>query len=254
MKSIVLAALIFAITPLYAVPPTGTALRKAPDDLPGPWIPGRSIIRDYKTLSHQLKEKLKADLQTAAMNPIDIAKKYRLSEKALRSLRKKDAPRTHRTYLRPKQTKKLVQRYGRNKHWLQNRTEQEGAFDLSLSKNQFQYIKKLYKDQQQKAAQAPLKAQAKKAPQTAKPQAKAVHTVAYMPPGEPLPKDLEHVPWQQFLPFYSADAHIPLSPDLRRPARAQPQRGVKRPHDAGAHTQHMQPQQPKPPKRRRVDP
>lgn len=70
-----------------------------------------------------------------------------------------------------------------------------------------------------------------------------------------LPKDLEQVQWKKFLPLYDPKSRIPLPPNLRSPARAElQQRGVKRPHDAGAHTQHMQPKQPKPPKRRRLNP
>lgn len=252
MRSIILAAFILATTPLCAVPPLGTTLQNAPSDLPGPWIPGKSRIRDYKTLSDQLKEKLKADLQTIYINPIDVAKKYHLSEEALRPLRKKYGARAHYTYLRQKQITPLIQRYGRDKEWLQHRTNQEGAFDLGLSMNQFKRIKKLYQEQQQKAAQMPSRTHAQKTHQPAKPQAKAAHTDAHMKPDNALPKDLEQVQWKKFLPLYDPKAHIPLPPNLRRPALVESQqRGVKRPHDTGTH---MQPKQPTPPKRRRLNP
>ena len=235
MQSIVLAAFILATTPLCAVPPLGTTLQNAPSDLPGPWIPGKSRIRDYKTLSDQLKNSLKADLESGHMSPLDIAKKYHIAENALSLFGKNHGVpvQSFRSYSKPEQTKKLVQRYGLNKHWLQRRTKQEGAFDLGISKRRFQYISTLYEEQQKKAAQMPSRTHAQKAHQPAEPQAKAAHTGAHMKPDNALPQNLKQAP-------YDRDSGIPLLPTPRLPARAQPQgpqRVTKRTHGAGTHTQ-----------------
>ena len=252
MSSIVLAAFILATTPLCAVPPVGTTLKNAPSDLPGPWIPGKSNIRDRATLSDKLKNSLKADLAEGSSTVADIAKKYHISEKTLRSFRETYGGCTLSGRLEPANIQPLIEHYGRNKGWLQHRTNQEGAFDLGLSMHQFKRIKKLYQEQQKKAAQMPSGTHAQKAHQLAQPQAKAAHTDAHMKPDNALPKDLEQVQWKKFLPLYDPKAHIPLPPNLRRPALAESQqRGVKRPHDTGTH---MQPKQPTPPKRRRLTP
>ena len=254
MWSIVLAAFILATTPFCAAPPLGTDSRQVPSDLPGPWIFGISRIKSYKALSDQLKESLKADLKSGSMNPVDIAKKYHISEKNLSLFGKHYGIPIQkvRAHYNSQQTKKLLQHYGRNKYWLQRRTRQEAAFDFGISERQFKYIKQLYTEQQEKAAQMPSGTHTKKAHQPAKPQAKAAHTAAHTQTGSALPKDLERVPLGSFLPLYDPKAHIPVPPDSKRPARAQPQqRGFKRPHGAG---QHMQPNQPTPSKRRRLNP
>ena len=199
-----------------------------------------------------MKNSLQADLKTGQMLNADIAKKYHISENELRFLRKTYCGRFIRRHINSAQRQELVQRYGLNNNWLKHRTLQEGAFDLGLSMNQFKRIKKLYQEQQQKAAQMPSRTHAQKVHQPAKPQTKAAHTDAHMKPDNALPKDLEQVQWKKFLPLYDPKSRIPLPPNLRRPALAESQqRGVKRPHDTGTH---MQPKQPTPPKRRRLTP
>ncbi|MGB1230372.1 MAG: hypothetical protein ACPG7U_04330, partial [Holosporaceae bacterium] len=238
MWSIVLAAFILATTPLCAARPLSTASRQVPSDLPGPWICGISKIRDYKALSDKVKESLKADLKAGRMRTADIAKKYHISEQGLAHFRKIYGGDVISLYLTPTQRKELLQQYGRNKHWLQSRTRQEAAFDFGISERQFKHIKKLYIEQQKKAAQMPSGTHTKEAHQPAKPQAKSTHTGAHMQTGNGLPKDLERLPLGDFLPLYNPKAHIPVPPHQKNPARAQPQqRGVKRPHGAGQHTQ-----------------
>lgn len=171
-----------------------------------------------------------------------LQKKYHISEKNLSLFGKHYGIPIQkvRAHYNSQQTKKLLQHYGRNKYWLQRRTRQEAAFDFGISERQFKYIKQLYTEQQEKAAQMPSGTHTKKAHQPAKPQAKAAHTAAHTQTGSALPKDLERLPLGSFLSLYDPKAHIPVPPDPRRPARAQPQRPqrvTKRTHGAGAHMQ-----------------